>query len=260
MVSVAHATRAPHPPSSWREKKRAPWASGVRPRVTAAPTALRAGSASRAAGRGGARAGRGGADTEPPPGPYRAHLRVQSRGTSPPSPPPPPPPHRLLAVAPADSRLCSLNRNLLRRPPPGPGAQREARGGGLRGACHGRGGVRPPRRLQSRSRVLLGRGRAHRRGRARAARRPSEPPAAAGRHRRPTRRPWRGPAAAADRASVRPWWRAASALRPASGARQAPQAPGRRRWGTLPRAACRPAPSSGGMRTPGWSPTGPMPT
>jgi hypothetical protein len=35
---------------------------------------------------------------------------------------------------------------------------------------------------------------------------------------------------------------------------------GHRRWGTLPRAACRPAPSSGGMPTRGWSPIGLTPT
>lgn len=156
----------------------------------------------------GAAPGRGGAGAEPPPGRTEPTFACRAEGRNPPSPLPPPP-RRPLAAAPADSRLCRLNRNLLRRPPPGPGAEREARGGGLRGARHGRGGVRPARRLQSRSRVLLGR------GRARAARRPREPPAAAGRHRRPTRRPWRGPAAAADRASVRPWWRAG--LRSASG-------------------------------------------
>lgn len=70
----------------------------------------------------GAAPGRGGRRASS--GPHRAGLPKPSRG---PYPPPPPRPH---VAAPADTSLCRLNRNLLRRLPPGPGRRAGSAGRG----------------------------------------------------------------------------------------------------------------------------------
>lgn len=167
--------------------------------------------------------GRGGAGAEHPPG-RTAPLGVWPRAA---------PAHSRRSVAPsltpaarADSRLRCLNRNLLPRPPPGPGRQL------------GSAGKRPARRPPWPRRGEVGAAAAFARtvrssavdrapGPGRRGGRGSCPPPA---RRSPARRSWRGPAAAAaaDRAghaSVCPRRRAGlrSTPRPAPGARRAPR-------------------------------------
>lgn len=126
-------------------------------------------------------------------------------------------------------------------------------GGGLRGATrHGPGGVS----------TAWGR----RRGLRLLRRKPGPEAVAAGvavcRSPARRRRPWRGPAAAvaADPGPARfppSTGRGRPAFAPEPAPAPAPRGyqSDRQRWGTLLRAACRPAPSSEGMRTRGWSPT-----